>query len=115
MHYEKKWEWKLKKKFGKDADAGDYIDDFQKSDAPQFKGKSKEKRKDMAIAAYLDKKDKNEEVDMDIYHLDEKITALVNKSKKTGKYKPLVYNGREVYQCAMAFYLRNEFARVIFS
>ena len=28
---------------------------FQKSDAPQFKGKSKEKRKDMAIAAYLDK------------------------------------------------------------
>jgi hypothetical protein len=26
-----------------------------KSDAPQFKGKSKEKRKDMAIAAYLSK------------------------------------------------------------
>ena len=25
-----------------------------------------------------------EEVDMDIYHLDEKITALVNKAKKTG-------------------------------
>ena len=40
---------------GKDADMGDYIDDFAKSDAPQFKGKSKEKRKDMAIAAYLDK------------------------------------------------------------
>ena len=40
---------------GKDADMGDYIDDFEKSDAPQFKGKSKEKRKDMAIAAYLDK------------------------------------------------------------
>mgnify|MGYP001307500556 FL=1 len=35
-------------------DAGDYIKDFQKSDAPQFKGKSKEKRKEMAIAAYLD-------------------------------------------------------------
>ena len=42
-------------KLNKNADAGDYIDDFQKSDAPQFKGKSKEKRKDMAIAAYLDK------------------------------------------------------------
>jgi|TARA_R110001592_G_scaffold4891_3_gene27112 nicotinamide mononucleotide adenylyltransferase len=42
-------------KLGKDADQGDYIDDFQKSDAPQFKGKSKEKRKDMAIAAYLSK------------------------------------------------------------
>jgi len=35
-------------------DMGDYIKDFQKSDAPQFKGKSKEKRREMAIAAYLD-------------------------------------------------------------
>jgi len=39
----------------KDADMGDYIDDFVKSDAPQFKGKSKEKRKEMAIAAYYAK------------------------------------------------------------
>ena len=37
------------------ADQGDYIKDFEKSDAPQFKGKSKEKRKEMAIAAYLAK------------------------------------------------------------
>ena len=43
------------------------------------------------------------------------IRSKANKSKKTGKYKPLCYNGREVYQCAMAFYLRNQFARVIFS
>ena len=50
----------LNEKLGKNADMGDYIDDFQKSDSPQFKGKSKEKRKDMAIAAYLDKKDKSE-------------------------------------------------------
>ena len=41
----------------KDADMGDYIDDFVKSDAPQFKGKSKEKRKEMAIAAYYAKKE----------------------------------------------------------
>ena len=51
---------KFKQMYGealpKNADQGDYIDDFQKSDAPQFKGKSKEKRKDMAIAAYLSKK-----------------------------------------------------------
>ena len=33
-----------------------YIDDFQKSDAPQFQGKSASKRKEMAIAAYLDAK-----------------------------------------------------------
>ena len=32
---------------------GTYIKDFQKSDAPQFKGKSKEKRRVMAIAAKL--------------------------------------------------------------
>ena len=45
---------------GKNADAGDYVKDFQKSKAPQFKGKSKEKRRKMAIAAYLDAKDKKE-------------------------------------------------------
>ena len=38
-------------------DAGDYIKDFMKSDAPQFKGKSKEEIKKMAIAAYLQAKD----------------------------------------------------------
>tara|TARA_B100001564_G_scaffold233016_1_gene196941 strand:- start:3164 stop:5713 length:2550 start_codon:yes stop_codon:yes gene_type:complete len=53
--YTKKYKQMYGEILGKDADMGDYIDDFQKSDAPQFKGKSKEKRKDMAIAAYLDK------------------------------------------------------------
>ena len=33
-----------------------WIDDFKKSDAPQFKGKSGEDRKAMAIAAYMDAK-----------------------------------------------------------
>ena len=32
---------------------GEVIDDFYDSDAPQFKGKSKEKRRQMAIAAKL--------------------------------------------------------------
>ena len=44
-------------KLDKDADAGDYVEDFKKSDAPQFKGKSKKKRQEMAIAAYLDAKE----------------------------------------------------------
>ena len=59
---------KYKEKFPKDDKVGDsagkaeeleanasqqdYIDDFLKSDAPQFKGKSKDKRIAMAIAAY---------------------------------------------------------------
>lgn len=43
--------------------AGEYVKDFQKSDAPQFAGKSKEKRRVMAIAAYLQaKRDMKEDV-----------------------------------------------------
>ena len=41
---------------GPDADAGDYVKDFRKSKAPQFKGKSDKKKQKMAIAAYLSKK-----------------------------------------------------------
>jgi hypothetical protein len=40
---------------------GTYIKDFAKSDAPQFKGKSKEKKREMAIAAYMS--NKNEGLD----------------------------------------------------
>lgn len=36
------------------TDMGDVIKDFQKSDAPQFKGKSDEKKRQMAIAAKLE-------------------------------------------------------------
>ena len=38
----------------KKDEMGDVIKDFYKSDAPQFKGKSKEKRREMAIAAKLE-------------------------------------------------------------
>ena len=38
-----------------------YIKDFQKSDAPQFKGKDDKERRNMAVAAYLDAKDKLKE------------------------------------------------------
>jgi hypothetical protein len=86
---------KFKQMYGealpKDADQGDYIDDFEKSDAPQFKGKSKEKRKDMAIAAYLSK---NEEVE-----LDEKIEGLVKKADKSGMSYSIL---KKVYDRGMA-------------
>jgi len=42
----------------KKDDVGDYVDDFRKSDAPQFKGKSDKKIQKMAVAAYLDAKEK---------------------------------------------------------
>lgn len=45
-----------------------YIKDFQKSDAPQFKGKSKEKKRQMAIAAYM--ANKNEGAKPDYLDLD---------------------------------------------
>lgn len=38
--------------------AGEYVKDFKKSKAPQFRGKSKEKKQKMAIAAYLSAKGK---------------------------------------------------------
>jgi len=48
----------------KNASMEKYIKDFEKSDAPQFKGKSKEKRREMAVAAKLQAMDKKmEEVD----------------------------------------------------
>jgi len=46
----------------KDAEAGEWISDFVHSDDPKFAGKSKEKRKQMALAAYYAKQ-QNEEVE----------------------------------------------------
>jgi rubrerythrin len=48
----------------KDADAGEYIADFEKSKAPQFKGKSKKKRREMAIAAFMNKQGKMKKEDI---------------------------------------------------
>ena len=47
----------LAEKLTKRSSVGKHIDDFKKSDAPQFKGKSKEKKRQMAVAAYLQKQD----------------------------------------------------------
>jgi hypothetical protein len=49
-----------------DMEMGEVIKDFQKSDAPQFKGKSKEKRREMAIAAKLSKEETEEETTVDM-------------------------------------------------
>jgi ribosomal protein L19 len=50
----KKVDEKLKPSMG----AGAYVKDFKKSKAPQFQGKSNEKKKDMGVAAYLSAKNK---------------------------------------------------------
>jgi hypothetical protein len=90
----KKMGMKVKtEKLNKNADMGDYIDDFEKSDSPQFKGKSKEKRKDMAIAAYLSR---NEQME-----INEKIEGLVTKAKKSGMPYGIL---KKVYDRGMAAY-----------
>ena len=43
---------RLREKLGKDATIGDFIRDFKKSNAPQFKNQSAEEIKKMAVAAY---------------------------------------------------------------
>ena len=48
----------------KDMEMGDVIKDFYKSDAPQFKGKSKKKRREMAIAAKLQSQEEDVQEDL---------------------------------------------------
>ena len=45
----------IREKLTKKSKVGDFVDDFTKSDAKQFKGKSDKKKKEMAVAAYLSK------------------------------------------------------------
>jgi hypothetical protein len=45
----------VKEKLTKKSSVGKHIEDFKDSDAPQFKGKSKDKKVQMAVAAYLSK------------------------------------------------------------
>lgn len=67
----------IDEKLDKDATMGDYIDDFKKSDAPQFKGKSEKKKREMAIAAFLNKNESNN-IDED----NPKLTAVKRKHER---------------------------------
>lgn len=49
--------------------AGEYVNDFKKSTAPQFKGKSSKKRAEMAIAAYMGDKTKSQNEGLEIMDL----------------------------------------------
>ena len=65
----KKEEVELDEKLKASDDMGTWIKDFQDSDAPQFKGKSKEKRRQMAIAAKLDAEDDVKKESFDPKHV----------------------------------------------
>jgi hypothetical protein len=98
---------KIAEKLGKKAKVGDYIEDFTDSDAPQFKGKSDKKKKQMAVAAFLNKEEqKLDEIDammedaqekseknysnyfkkMDKNRLNELVKAALMKETSTDKY-----------------------------
>ena len=79
----------LRESLGKSATVGDYIEDFVKSDAPQFKGKSKAKRIQMATAAALKE-------DLDIGHEDNEPGML-----KGDLYK-LIRNAVSLYKAMEA-------------
>ena len=63
-----------------DQDAGKWISDFVKSDNPKFAGKSKEKRKQMALAAYYAAQ-KKESTDYESFiELDEEVQGEIVKT-----------------------------------
>ena len=76
-----------------------WISDFLKSDDPRFKGKSKEKRREMALAAYFSAQEKNEmSIERDLLDLTEVLSKTARKkisirmkqqSKKLAKKKEL--------------------------
>lgn len=73
----------------KKADMGDVIDDFRSSDAPQFKGKSMAKKRQMAIAAKLQA---NEE-EKQLYKLSSVSEGI--DQKVLTQFKTMVKDGEE--------------------
>ena len=69
------------------ANMGDVIKDFQDSDAPQFKGKSDKKRREMAIAAKLSTEEVEElgEVNYDVDHMPGQTMSASSADKQTKK------------------------------
>ena len=72
----KKYQQMYGEVLGSDASQQDYIDDFIKSDAPQFKGKSKEKRIAMAVAAYNQRNENLDELSSMLPWLDKAVAKI---------------------------------------
>ena len=84
---EKELDLLINEVLSKDASAGKWISDFTKSDAPQFAGKSTEKRKQMALAAYYAAQ-KKESTDYDSFVVldEEKQPEIVKMGAKEIKH-----------------------------
>ena len=83
----------------KTDDMGDWIKDFQKSDAPQFDGKSQEKRRKMAIAAKLATENNAlREADITIY--EKRAFILAAKQAFLDGKKTFLFQDKE-YKCTV--------------
>ena len=108
------------------ASMGAVIKDFQKSDAPQFKGKSDKKRREMAIAAKLSKEENEDDdpvgkskkkdkinikpkmEDKQMKKLKELYAGLQKKRAQEGTLKKTVsdYHKKEVNEASMTYRIR---------
>lgn len=79
-------EEEISETLSKKSSAGNWISDFEKSDNPKFSGKSKEKRKQMALAAYYGKQREGVEVVDEAMDTKADVPAALRKAKG---YKPL--------------------------
>ena len=86
----KKYQQMYGEVLGSDASQQDYIDDFVKSDAPQFKGKSKEKRIAMAVAAYNQRNEDLNERLADQIPWVRKALSAIHRQTHPGGYEKIV-------------------------
>jgi hypothetical protein len=85
---------KINEVMSKDASAGDWIHDFVKSDNPKFAGKSKSKRKEMALAAYYAKQ-RNEEAEIEEELKGSQHKIDKNKNKKIDAHDFAILRGQK--------------------
>ena len=96
----------------KDASAGDWIKDFTDSENPKFAGKSKKKRKEMALAAYYSKKNEEDELDEAVSRKDFQMVAdLIKTHDDHGKRKELAQHHAEIFHRQNPRFDRSKFMK----
>ena len=98
---------------GKNEPASAWIKDFVDSDNPKFAGKSKEKRKQMALAAYYAKQ-KNEELDvtemLDYLSENEEVLAELSKTTLSSYVDRAAHDaGNKLYRAGSGYATANAF------
>jgi len=79
---------KILEKLTKSSSVEDHVEDFKDSDAPQFKGKSKDKKVQMAVASYLSKQGKKKVAEG--FKVGQKVTYLGHPAEITKADKDIM-------------------------